>query len=143
MTKGESYCRCRDERTKLMTMTIPFSEYLSEQWLLERTYHAHLRNGRELSVPSLTGAMKQLIDFSVPLSSQSWKSKLAERGPLSKSTNGSDPAVLVRHLEFLRFLVNEGTIALSFEMMSGADEAARERIREGVNDESAERLRTR
>lgn len=74
-----------------MTTTIPFSEHLSEQWLLERTYHAHLRNGRELSVSSLTGAMKQLIDFSVPLSSQSCKSKLAERIPLEKSTNFSVP----------------------------------------------------
>jgi len=126
-----------------MTIAAPVLERMSEQWLLERTYHAQLRNGGELSVPDLTEAMKQLTDFDVPLSSQSWKSKLAERGPLSKSTNGSDPAVLVRHLEFLRFLVNEGTIALSFERMSGADEAARERIREGVNDESAERLRTR
>jgi hypothetical protein len=44
-----------------MTMTVPFSEHLSEQWLLERTYHAHLLNGWELSIPSLTGAMKQLI----------------------------------------------------------------------------------
>src|SRR6266568_5945178 len=74
-----------------MTMTIPFSERLSEQWLIERTYHAHLRNGRELSVSSLTEAMKQLIDFSVPLSSQSGKSKLAERMPLSKSSNYSVP----------------------------------------------------
>jgi len=49
-------------------MTVPFSEHLSEQWLLERTYHAQLRNGRELSVPDFTQAMKQLIDFSVPLS---------------------------------------------------------------------------
>ena len=48
-----------------MTMTAPFSEQLSEQWLLERTYHAQLRNGRELSVPDLTLAMKQLSDFSV------------------------------------------------------------------------------
>ena len=64
-----------------MTMTPAYTEHLSEQWLLERTYHAHLRNGRELSVPSLTEAMKQLIDFPVPLSSQSYKSKLAERMP--------------------------------------------------------------
>jgi hypothetical protein len=74
-----------------MIMTVPFSEHLSEQWLLERTYHAHLRNGRELSVPCLTGAMKQLIDFPVPLSSQSWISQLAERVPLEKSTNFSVP----------------------------------------------------
>ncbi len=74
-----------------MTMTPAYTEHLSEQWLLERTYHAHLRNGRELSVPSLTEAMKQLIDFPVPLSSQSYKSKLAERMPLEKSTNFSVP----------------------------------------------------
>jgi len=74
-----------------MTMTPVYTEHLSEQWLLERTYHAHLRNGRELSVPFLTEAMKQLIDFPVPLSSQSYKSKLAERVPLEKSTNISIP----------------------------------------------------
>src|SRR5213593_1167818 len=56
-----------------LPMTIPFSERLSEQWLLERTYHAYLRNGRELSVPDLTEAMQQLIDFDVPLLTQSWK----------------------------------------------------------------------
>src|SRR5438105_2032103 len=75
----------------LLPMTVPFSERLSETWLLERTYHAHLRNGRQLSVPDLTKAMKQLIDFDVPLSSQSWKSKLAERVPLKKSSNFSVP----------------------------------------------------
>jgi hypothetical protein len=46
-----------------MTMIAPFSEQLSEQWLLERTYHAQLRNGEELSVPGFTRAMKQLIDL--------------------------------------------------------------------------------
>jgi hypothetical protein len=70
-----------------MTITAPFSERLSEQWLLERTYHAQLRNGRELSVPDLTEAMSQLTDFYVPLSTQSWKSTLAERLPLKKSSN--------------------------------------------------------
>ncbi len=74
-----------------MTVTSAYTEHLSETWLLERTYHAHLRNGRELSVPSLTGAMKQLIDFPIPLSSQSCTSKLAERVPLEKSTNISVP----------------------------------------------------
>jgi hypothetical protein len=69
-----------------MTITTTFSEQLSEQWLLKRTYHAQLRNGRELSVPDLTLAMQQLCDFSVPLSSQSSKSKLPERLPLKKST---------------------------------------------------------
>lgn len=32
----------------LLPMTVPFSERLSETWLLERTYHAQLRNGRDL-----------------------------------------------------------------------------------------------
>jgi hypothetical protein len=51
-----------------MTITLAYTEHLSETWLLERTYHAHLRNGRELSVPDLTSAMKQISTFSVPLS---------------------------------------------------------------------------
>ena len=71
----------------LLPMTAPYSEHLSETWLLERTYHARLRNGRDLSVPDLTLAMMQLNDFDVPLFLQSSKSKLAERVPLSKSTN--------------------------------------------------------
>ena len=70
-----------------LTKTIPFSEHLSEQWLIERTYHAQLHNGRELSVPDFTEAMQHLIDFDVSLSSQSWKSKLPERVPLKKSSN--------------------------------------------------------
>ena len=68
-----------------MTITAPISERLSETWLLERTYHAQLRNGRELPVPDLTLAMKQLNDFDVPLTLQSSKSKLAERLSLKKS----------------------------------------------------------
>jgi len=71
----------------LLPMTAPFSERLSETWLLERTYHAQLWSGKELSVPDLTLAMKQLNDFDVALSLQSSKSKLAERVPLKKSTN--------------------------------------------------------
>ncbi len=71
----------------LLPMTVPFSERLSETWLLERTYHVRLRNGRELSVPDLTLAMKQLNDFDVPLLLKSVQSKLAERVPLKKSTN--------------------------------------------------------
>jgi hypothetical protein len=50
-----------------MTMTIPFTEHLSETWLLDRTYHAQLRNGKELSVPDLTLAMKQIAGCYVPL----------------------------------------------------------------------------
>jgi hypothetical protein len=71
----------------LLPMIAPFPEHLSETWLLERTYHAQLRNGRELSVPALTLAMKQLTDFDVPLFLQSARSKLAESLPLKKSTN--------------------------------------------------------
>jgi hypothetical protein len=51
-----------------MTRTIAYTEKQSETWLLERTYHARLRNGEELSVPNLTRAMKQISSFSVPLS---------------------------------------------------------------------------
>jgi hypothetical protein len=68
-------------------MTVPFSERLSETWLLERTYHAQLRTGRELSVLNLTLAMKRLSDFDVPLSRQSSTSRLPERVPLKESTN--------------------------------------------------------
>ena len=75
----------------LLPMTVPCSERLSEAWLLERTYHAQLSNGRELSVPALTLAMKHLNDFDVPLSLRSSKSHLAERVPLEKSTNCSVP----------------------------------------------------
>ena len=75
----------------LLPLTVPFSERLSETWLLERTYHAQLWSGKELSVSDLTLAMKQLNDFEVPLALQSSKSTLAERVPLSKSTNWSEP----------------------------------------------------
>ena len=51
-----------------MMITMPFSEQQSEHWLLERTYHARLLNGGELSVPDLSRAMKQITNFSVPLS---------------------------------------------------------------------------
>lgn len=74
-----------------MPMIAPFSDLLGEQWLLERTYHAQLLNGKELSVPDLTRAMKQLNDFDIPPSSQSPKSKLPERVPLKKSSNFSVP----------------------------------------------------
>ena len=37
-----------------MNDTSTFSEQLSGQWLLERTYHAQLRNGRELSAADFT-----------------------------------------------------------------------------------------
>ena len=51
-----------------MMATIPFTEQQSEHWLLERTYHARLCDGGELSVPDFTRAMKQITNFSVPLS---------------------------------------------------------------------------
>jgi hypothetical protein len=70
-----------------LLMTVPFSEQLSETWLLERTYHAQLRTGRELSVLDLTLAMNRLSDFDVPLSRQSSTSTLSERVPLKKSTD--------------------------------------------------------
>jgi len=70
---------------------MPFSEQQSEDWLLERTYHARLRNGKELSVPDLTLAMRQLIDVAIPLPSQSSRSRLPERLPIKKSRNCSVP----------------------------------------------------
>lgn len=70
---------------------IPFSEQQSERWLLGRTYHARLRNGRELSVPDFTLAMTQLIDVAIQPSSQSSKSRLPERPPRKKSSNFSAP----------------------------------------------------
>lgn len=75
----------------LCPTTVPFSERLSETWLLERTVHAQLRNGRELSVPDLTHAMKQLNDFDVPLSRRLSHSHMAEPSPVKKSTNISVP----------------------------------------------------
>jgi hypothetical protein len=49
-------------------MTIPFTAHFSEKLLLERTYHAQLRNGRELVVPNFTEAMKNVTNFSIPFS---------------------------------------------------------------------------
>jgi hypothetical protein len=51
-----------------MQTNTPFTEQLSETWLLERTYHAHLHNGRELPVADLTHAMKTLPNVYVPFS---------------------------------------------------------------------------
>lgn len=51
-----------------MTIPVPFTETLSETWLLERTYHAQLLNGSELSAFDLTQAMKQMVEFSAPFS---------------------------------------------------------------------------
>ena len=46
----------------------PFTEALSETWLLERTYHAQLLEGGELSALDFTRAMKQMVEFSAPFS---------------------------------------------------------------------------
>ena len=64
-----------------MSMTTPFSAALGEQWLLERTYHAQLRNGGELSVPKLTHAMKQIISFYHEATLPSGVYRLAFFGP--------------------------------------------------------------
>ena len=74
-----------------MKIALPFSKQLSEQWLLERTYHAQLRNGEELSVPDLTKAMGQLVDFPVAPSTQSSTSRMPELIPAKKSYNFSVP----------------------------------------------------
>ena len=71
--------------------TIPFSVQLSAQWLLDRTYHAQLLDGRELSSVNLTRALQQLTDIAVPLSSQSSISHLPEHLPLQKSRSFSIP----------------------------------------------------
>ena len=69
----------------------PFSVPLSEQWLLERTSHAHLLNGRELSSARLTKAMNQLIDIDLLLSSSASTSPLPERLLRKKSRTFSVP----------------------------------------------------
>src|SRR5581483_2081958 len=86
------------QKAPLLPRTVPFSERLSETWLLERTSHAQLRNGQELSVPDLTLAMKQLNDFDVPLSLRPSRSHLAERVPLKKSTPFSVPLATWREI---------------------------------------------
>ncbi|HET8841690.1 MAG TPA: hypothetical protein VFN35_09495 [Ktedonobacteraceae bacterium] len=70
---------------------IPFSELVSEQWLLERSYHAHLLNGRELSIANLTKAMGQLTDSTFALPSSSVKASLPERLLRKKSSTHSIP----------------------------------------------------
>lgn len=70
---------------------IPFSAQLSEQWLLERTSHAHLLNGEELSSARLTKALNQLIDSDLSFSSPSARSPLPERLLRKKSSTFSVP----------------------------------------------------
>ena len=72
----------RDERD-----SSPYSELLSERWLLERTYHACLSTGRELPVALFTEAMKRLSDFSFLAPAQSWRSQLPELLASYKSAN--------------------------------------------------------
>src|SRR5690348_10621279 len=66
-TRRKNVCWQTMQRRKDMAMTtamtIVYSEKQSETWLLERTYHASLRNGEELSVPDFTRAMKQITNF--------------------------------------------------------------------------------
>jgi len=59
--------------------------------LLERTYHAHLLNGEELSIAMLTETMNQLIDSDLSLSSPSATSPLSERLLRKKSSTVSIP----------------------------------------------------
>jgi len=68
-----------------------FSTQLSEQWLLERSYHAQLLNGKELSAATFTETMKNLIDIIVPRSAQSAESRLPEEQPRQKSNTFSVP----------------------------------------------------
>ncbi|HLJ32097.1 MAG TPA: hypothetical protein VKU38_00515 [Ktedonobacteraceae bacterium] len=68
------------------TMTIPFTECLGETWLLERTYHAQLRNGKELSIPEFTQAMKQIAGYYVPLST--WKEATQEEARAAYQQGG-------------------------------------------------------
>lgn len=77
--------------TTTTTTTTPFTEQLSETWLLEKTYHAQLRDGSMLSVPDLSEAMRQLTDFDVSPSLLSGKSHLAEKAPLKESANFEVP----------------------------------------------------
>lgn len=51
-----------------MAMTIPYTEQLSEAWLLERTYHAYMHHGEALSVLDFTQAMKAITNLYVPFS---------------------------------------------------------------------------
>ncbi len=45
----------------LLPMTVPFSESLSETWLLERTYHAHLWTSHFPRVSVKHGCLKERI----------------------------------------------------------------------------------
>lgn len=78
-----------------MIMILPFSTALSEQWLLERTYHAQLRNGGELSVPNLTLAMKQITSFYVPLST--WR-EITQEEARARSQQGIPVLLYGEHL---------------------------------------------
>lgn len=60
-----------------------YTEHQSETWMLERTYHACLRDGGELPVAAFTQAMKTMTDVSVPLSA--WQEISAEEAQTSYS----------------------------------------------------------
>ena len=64
----------------------PFTKALSETWLLERTYHAHLLEGGELSTLDFTRAMKQMAEFSVPFSAWQEISPEEARGAYQQGT---------------------------------------------------------
>lgn len=93
-----------------------FSVQLSEQWLLERTYHAQLLNGKELSVDMLTQAMQELSDTAVPLSSQSSKSRLPQILPTKKSRTFSIPISTWQEItqEEARVIYQQGTPILLY-----------------------------
>ncbi len=81
----------KPEETIIERNAPPFSMQQSEQWLHERTYHAQLLNGKELSTADLTREMKELVDASVPLSFQSAKSRLSEKLAIRGSNTFSVP----------------------------------------------------
>lgn len=75
----------------MMATTVANSTNLSETWLLERTYHAQLLDGRELSVTHLTEAMQQLTDIADVPSMQSARSLLPAKQPLQRGSIFSVP----------------------------------------------------
>jgi hypothetical protein len=115
--------------------TIAYSEKQSETWLLERTYHASLRNGEELSVPDLTRAMKQITNCYVPLST--WQEILPAEARAAYQDGipvllygeslwehhkgASEPWGASRHMRTLIF----GDVVLQPEAVSGTDSAVR------------------
>ncbi|GCE30212.1 hypothetical protein KDA_56960 [Dictyobacter alpinus] len=58
-------------QTRPEGQTVPYTNTLAEQWLIERTYHAKLSDGTELSVPHLTEAFRNITSTYIPISA--WK----------------------------------------------------------------------